>query len=174
LKSDPLQILKGTALCRVSLFSKFIANQPSLTALVFLRTLEYYDGILILTSNRVGTFDAAFTSRIQVSLHYESLTAKSRQRIWQNFFDMVQAEEEDVDLGDLEKHMDELAGHEMNGRQIRNVFTTARQLALYKKETLEWDHLEQALRSVNDFGRYLRKLHGHSEDQWAKEEKLRL
>lgn len=26
---------------------------------VFLRVLEYYDGILILTSNRVGTFDEA-------------------------------------------------------------------------------------------------------------------
>ena len=31
---------------------------------VFLRILEYYDGILILTSNRVGTFDEAFKSRI--------------------------------------------------------------------------------------------------------------
>lgn len=86
---------------------------------------------------------------------------------------MVQVEEEEVDLDDLEKHMDELARHEMNGRQIRNTFTTARQLALFRKETLEWDHLEQALRSVSDFGRYLRKLHGHSEDQWANEEKLR-
>ena len=40
---------------------------------VFLRVLEYYEGILILTSNRVGTFDEAFKSRIQLSLHYENL-----------------------------------------------------------------------------------------------------
>lgn len=33
-------------------------------ASVFLRVLEYYEGILILTSNRVGTFDEAFRSRI--------------------------------------------------------------------------------------------------------------
>jgi len=39
---------------------------------VFLRILEYYDGILILTSNRVEMFDEAFKSRIQVALHYES------------------------------------------------------------------------------------------------------
>jgi hypothetical protein len=32
---------------------------------VFLRLLEYYDGILILTSNRVGTLDETFMSRIQ-------------------------------------------------------------------------------------------------------------
>jgi SpoVK/Ycf46/Vps4 family AAA+-type ATPase len=31
---------------------------------VFLRTLEYFEGILILTSNRVGTFDEAFKSRL--------------------------------------------------------------------------------------------------------------
>ena len=36
-------------------------------ASVFLRVLEYYEGILILTSNRVGTFDEAFKSRIQLS-----------------------------------------------------------------------------------------------------------
>ena len=31
---------------------------------VFLRVLEYYEGILILTSNRVGIFDEAFMSRV--------------------------------------------------------------------------------------------------------------
>lgn len=35
---------------------------------VFLRALEYYEGILILTTNRVGTFDEAFKSRIQLAL----------------------------------------------------------------------------------------------------------
>jgi SpoVK/Ycf46/Vps4 family AAA+-type ATPase len=45
---------------------------------VFLRTLEYYDGILILTSNRVGTFDEAFKSRIQVALHYPNLDRVAR------------------------------------------------------------------------------------------------
>lgn len=37
---------------------------------VFLRALEYYRGVLFLTTNRVQTFDAAFTSRIHVALHY--------------------------------------------------------------------------------------------------------
>ncbi|KAK8087324.1 hypothetical protein PG994_002298 [Apiospora phragmitis] len=36
---------------------------------VFLRVLEYYEGILILTSNRVGTFDEALKSRILMLLH---------------------------------------------------------------------------------------------------------
>ena len=86
---------------------------------------------------------------------------------------MLNTNEEDADLSDLLGHVDELAGYEMNGRQIRNAFTTARQLAVFKKETLVWDHIDQALRCVWDFNRYLHKLQGHSEDQWARDEKLR-
>ncbi|PNP60836.1 hypothetical protein FNYG_14456 [Fusarium nygamai] len=56
---------------------------------VFLRVLEYYEGILILTSNRVGTFDEAFKSRIQLSLHYESLTKNQRRTIWENFLNRL-------------------------------------------------------------------------------------
>ena len=140
---------------------------------VFLRALEYYEGILILTSNRVGTFDEAFKSRIQVSLHYPTLDRISQKKIWQNFFDMLRIDEEDVNLGELGQHMDELADLEMNGRQIRNALTTARQLALFKKETLDWEHLEQAIKTARDFNRYLKGVHGHTDEQWAREQKMR-
>ena len=35
---------------------------------VFLRMLEYYKGLLFLTTNRVGAFDEAFKSRVHISL----------------------------------------------------------------------------------------------------------
>jgi len=41
---------------------------------LFLRVLEYYAGILILTSNRVGTFDEVFKSRIQVAIQASTMT----------------------------------------------------------------------------------------------------
>ncbi|OTA00684.1 hypothetical protein A9Z42_0009310 [Trichoderma parareesei] len=40
---------------------------------VFLRVLEYYSGILFLTTNRVGAIDEAFRSRIHISLNYKHL-----------------------------------------------------------------------------------------------------
>lgn len=49
-------------------------NRHVLTAAVFLRVLEYYAGILFLTTNRIGGFDEAFASRIHMSLHYPQLT----------------------------------------------------------------------------------------------------
>ncbi|KAK1243271.1 hypothetical protein MKX07_003899 [Trichoderma sp. CBMAI-0711] len=40
---------------------------------VFLRVVEYYNGILFLTTNRVGAIDEAFRSRIHISLNYKHL-----------------------------------------------------------------------------------------------------
>lgn len=47
--------------------------------------LEYYDGILILTSNRVATFDEAFKSRINLAIRYEDLEEEQRLKILRNF-----------------------------------------------------------------------------------------
>jgi len=54
---------------------------------IFLRVLEYYEGIMFLTTNRVNIFDAAFQSRIHISLDYSELTIDSRKAVWKNFFD---------------------------------------------------------------------------------------
>jgi hypothetical protein len=144
---------------------------------VFLRTLEYYQGILILTSNRVGTFDEAFRSRIQIALHYPDLNAKSRRQIWQNFLTPLHEtgtdEENDDMVNEFTQHLDELADHNMNGREIRNALATARQLALYKRQPLAWEHFDHALKTVGEFGKYLENVHGHTDKQWAREEKLR-
>lgn len=50
---------------------------------VFLRVLEYYSGILFLTTNRVGSFDEAFRSRIHLSLYYPKLTPKQSYKVWE-------------------------------------------------------------------------------------------
>lgn len=52
---------------------------------IFLRVLEYYEGILFMTTNRVQSFDLAFQSRIDISLNYPDLDIKSRKLVWRNF-----------------------------------------------------------------------------------------
>ncbi|KAI1430061.1 hypothetical protein F5Y12DRAFT_709612 [Xylaria sp. FL1777] len=131
----------------------------------FLRALEHYDGILILTSNRVGTFDKAFKSRIQLALHYPTLDAPSRRKIWRNFLDILNADDENININDIVAHMDKLSSYEMNGRQIRNALTTARQLALFEQETLDWDRIKDSIEVAGDFNRYLVEVHGHTEEQ---------
>jgi ATP-dependent Clp protease ATP-binding subunit ClpA len=57
---------------------------------VFLRALDYFQGILFLTTNRVGHFDEAFMSRIHLSLGYEPLSNNAREKIWDNLFKKLQ------------------------------------------------------------------------------------
>ena len=107
---------------------------------IFLRVLEYYEGILFLTSNRVNTFDDAFKSRIHVPLKYSELTFDSRKRIWKNFLGRF-GEEVDVD----EEGYDMLAEAEINGRQIKNVVRTAKSLAQFHGQRLNREKLEQVI-----------------------------
>ncbi|RDW90972.1 hypothetical protein BP5796_02137 [Coleophoma crateriformis] len=143
---------------------------------VFLRVLEYYDGILILTSNRVGTFDEAFKSRIQLALHYANLTSFQRTKIWRNFFNRLKKlGEEKIDFSDLHDHIEQLSQNKMNGRQIRNAITTARQYAKWKNETLTYVLLKDIIDTAGRFDVYIEKLNGgYSQDQLAEDEGLRL
>lgn len=144
---------------------------------VFLRVLEYYDGILILTSNRVGTFDEAFRSRIQLAIHYPNLGRRQRFRIWQTFIDRLSnlKTEEKIDIDDLRDHLHDLQDVKMNGRQIRNVITTARQYAKWKNEILNYEYMKDVIEISGRFDEYLDKLNrGITADAIAEDEGLRL
>lgn len=132
---------------------------------VFLRVLEYYNGILILTSNRIGTFDEAFKSRVQLSLHYPPLTRADRLRVWENFITLLRESDKTQEYKDIRNRLDSLSQHQLNGRQIRNTINTARQLAQFKNQNLEYKHIYQAIRNVLDFEDYITTLHGGETDE---------
>ena len=113
---------------------------------IFLRVLEYYEGILFLTSNRVNTFDDAFKSRIHVPLKYSDLTVDSRKQIWKNFLDKA-----DGDVQVDEKGYEELAQADINGRQIKNVIRTAKSLAQFHGERLDERKLLQVVKIQQEF-----------------------
>jgi hypothetical protein len=119
----------------------------------------------------VGTFDEAFKSRIQLALHYENLTRNQRRTIWENFIKRLEhIEQDNVNTRNLREYLDELAGHDMNGRQIRNALTTARQLALYKGKQMDYSLLKHAITVSSKFDQYLRNVkHNFSDDELARE-----
>ncbi|PKY02830.1 P-loop containing nucleoside triphosphate hydrolase protein [Aspergillus campestris IBT 28561] len=142
---------------------------------VFLRVLEYYDGILILTSNRVGTFDEAFKSRIQLSLHYPNLSQSQRLKVWRNLINRLKRlDQPSVDFDDVECYVAELAEKNMNGREIRNAITTARQLAKFKGKKVSHAHLKHVINVAGRFETYLSTLkEGFTDDDIARESGLR-
>ena len=108
---------------------------------VFLRQLEYYRGVLFLTTNRDFAFDEAFCSRISVFLCYKNLTEDQRNVIWENILNrskMTNIPSKEV--------IAEFARYEFNGREIRNVMQTAQTVARSKEEPFAAQHITQALK----------------------------
>jgi len=113
---------------------------------VFLRHVEYYRGILFLTTNRVKAFDEAFLSRIHVALHFHDLSQESKEQVWKAFISKIGASTlitpEQISI---------LAKRNINGRQIKNAARTAHSLALGKGEQVTFEHLNQTLDVMEEF-----------------------
>ncbi|KAF9874035.1 hypothetical protein CkaCkLH20_08407 [Colletotrichum karsti] len=123
---------------------------------VFLKVLEYYSGILFLTTNRVGALDEAFQSRVHLSLSYPNLSLEDTVKILEANLSRLprveRAENNTPRDGYLKvndkaiiefvsseyKRYAERTGKDRgpwNGRQIRNAVQIAAGLALYDKQT---------------------------------------
>ncbi|KAE8354115.1 hypothetical protein BDV28DRAFT_92750 [Aspergillus coremiiformis] len=123
---------------------------------IFLRLLEYFQGILFLTTNRVETFDDAFQSRIHVALRYGDLTTKAKRSVWKMFLEKVQAMDGVQTADFTEKDFDALARHNLNGRQIKNSVRTAQALAVNEKTPLSMEHIKRVLEVAETFDHDLR------------------
>ncbi|KGQ04494.1 26S protease regulatory subunit 4 [Beauveria bassiana D1-5] len=123
---------------------------------IFLRQLEYFQGILFLTTNRVETFDEAFQSRIHIALRYDNLDGKAKRKIFNMFLARIRA------LGKLkvdslsDEDLGRLVRQDLNGREIKNIVSSAQDLAISKEETLGMKHLLQVLEVHARFSRDLK------------------
>ena len=111
---------------------------------VFLRVLEYFTGVLFLTTNRVGAFDEAFKSRIHISLYYPPLDAEKTWSIWKMNLERLKQKKqrrneymyfnENEIFAYAQNHFAKTfpRGANWNGRQIRNAFQTASALAEFE------------------------------------------
>lgn len=143
---------------------------------IFLRALEYYRGVLFLTTNRVEAFDTAFTSRIHVALHYKKLTDEDRLRIWQNNFDRLERDSSgkayvSLNARDYAYESDDVRALKWNGREIRNALQTAVALAEteamddgLEKVNVTEKHIKAVVKMSKGFKDFLRRRRGWDED----------
>jgi len=104
---------------------------------IFLTKLEYYQGILFLTTNRIASVDHAFQSRVDLFLPYYDLDAAARLQVWRNFIEHVGARGFDVDEAGLER----LAEIPLNGREIKNLIKTSQLLSLKAGKKVDVERL---------------------------------
>lgn len=117
--------------------------------LAFLRAIEYFGGILFLTTNRVKSFDRAFKSRIHLALYYPDLNPESRIKIWRVLLSRPGVDT-DPELwhGNL---LEQVAVENLNGREIKNAVHMAHALAISQQCPINKSHLDSALNARRAF-----------------------
>lgn len=109
---------------------------------VFLRLLEYHQGVLFLTTNRVKQIDQAFYSRVSIALNFEHGDEKKREKIWENLLSASGLNGVDAFV---------LAQYDINGRQIKNVIRLSQTLAKANNETVTTRSLQKIISLVTKF-----------------------
>jgi hypothetical protein len=112
---------------------------------VFLRLLEYYQGVLFLTSNRANNIDKAFYSRISMAINFPALTTADRVQIWENNLSMNSVNLTDTEILYLAEN------YEINGRQIKTATRNASALALKGKRSVNIQDFQLILNKGLEF-----------------------
>lgn len=158
---------------------------------VFLRILEYFNGILFLTTNRPGTLDEAVKSRVHMSLYYSPLGESETEEIFRlNLARLKEIEEQRAAASGEEalfifddeiiafakqhyrKHIN--GPGRWNGRQIRNAFQIAASLAHYDGDSnpgaqrqLGARHFQTVDEATTKYDQYRAGISGKLEDELA-------
>ena len=123
--------------CEIFLSKRSNDLERSAIVGIFLRLLDYYQGMLFLTSNRPEAIDEAVLSRVMLHLRYPDLTCETRAEVWRH---MIRAAGLQLDAETLAI----VADWDLNGRQIRNLSRLAR--ILYPSGPLGLSEMEEILR----------------------------
>jgi SpoVK/Ycf46/Vps4 family AAA+-type ATPase len=113
-----------------------------------LTEIERFEGVVILTTNRLGFLDPALQRRIIMKIEIPLPTEEARFQIWQNLIP------EKTPKAELNYHW--LAAQELSGGEIKNAILLAiRKAVALRKDKLDMDCLKEAVRfviqSANDY-----------------------
>ena len=93
---------------------------------VFLRKLEYREGIMFLITNRVHDFDEAILSRIHLVSKYRDFDLGVKYQIWAHLLRRVRTSQGGAVVARVE--MERLAFTDFNGRQTSSLSSVSEKL----------------------------------------------
>ena len=123
---------------------------------VFLKILEYYEGIVFLTTNRIKTFDIAVQSRVNLGVHFVEMSEKQQKRLLTIFLEMID-ERQIKNKGKILEWVAEDFRDKFNGREIRNMLSSAMALARAAERPLELSDIKVMRDSKRQFKDYLQE-----------------
>ncbi|TDZ72081.1 Fidgetin-like protein 1 [Colletotrichum trifolii] len=138
---------------------------------IFLRELEYFRGIIFLTTNLYHTIDTAFRSRVSLHLLFKPLTADARLLIWQKFLGLL-PESQSAFVEGVQMQMQsgaqllsiaeikELSQWQLNGREIKNAVKMVKTWCDHKSYDMNLARLENGIRVTSPHA----SKQGHAQD----------
>lgn len=82
----------------------------------FLRTMEYYNGLMFMTTNRSDDIDDAILSRCMAVLTYKKPKDDVKAKMWSIYLEQFNIKHDDKFIEELNKEFDEVSG-----RDIKNI-----------------------------------------------------
>ena len=124
--------------------------------LVFLHELEYFSGVLFLTTNLLENIDNAFRSRIHLHLIYEPHGPPARRSLWETFLIKQPGAARRVKYEHLEctlesKDLDALAMWRLNGREIKNIAKNVQAWCSSQGRAIDMTHVSAAIETTSPF-----------------------
>lgn len=120
---------------------------------VLLRVLEYYEGILILTTNRVLSFDVAVQSRIHLAVMFHDLDENQTRSVIEVH---LTKRVHQLSESNIERFVGSAVGGALNGRQIRNVISCAEAMVNRREsKVITWDDIQSVLNHTKEFQKSL-------------------
>lgn len=112
-----------------------------------LASLEYYSGIIFLTTNMPQGIDSAFMSRLDVHLKYPDFDFNHRRKLWSSFLDSHGASLSDSGPRVIASgnDLDELAAWKLNGREIKSAFKNAAKWCFIKRKDISISELRTGI-----------------------------
>lgn len=143
--------------------------------------MEYFKGLLFLTTNRVGQIDDAFISRVHVAIGYQPLNEETQRKVWNGFFRKLVCDRAGkIQIApDAKKWvLDTTSETQLNGRDIRNALQTAITLAEFESEEdpehnvslatiVTKTHFQKVLEMCNRFRNYVTSIRREDEEKRA-------
>jgi len=142
---------------------------------IFLRELEYYRGIIFLTTNLYQTIDSAFRSRVSLHLLFKPLGLEARESVWRKFLERLPkpaangtdhedelalatskpevngvtdkpSESPPIVINITDEDIQELAAWQLNGREIKNAVKMVKSWCDCKGYDMTLARLENGIR----------------------------
>lgn len=100
---------------------------------IFLRQMEYYRGIIFLTTNLPRNIDSAFRSRCRLHIQYQPLGLESRSELWKSNFDRaglyngsrLDSDGRSIKVDLTEAELASISEWKLSGRDIHNIVQNA-------------------------------------------------